>query len=94
MSNIILKDIFSLAAEVVSLATTKNLRIGTAESCTGGLIGAAITSIPGSSAPFKGGIIAYDNAVKISHLGVPKDLLKTHGAVSEAVAKADRKSVV
>ena len=77
-----------MAQEVVSLATTKKLRIGTAESCTGGLIGAAITSIPGSSTPFKGGIIAYDNAVKRAQLGVSEDNLKIHGAVSEQVAKA------
>jgi PncC family amidohydrolase len=88
MSDVTLKDIFSLAQHVISQATEKNLRIGTAESCTGGLIGAAITSIAGSSAPFKGGIIAYDNSIKISHLGVGEDVLADHGAVSEAVAKA------
>lgn len=88
MSAVTLKDIFSLAREVVTLATDKEVRIGTAESCTGGLVGAAITSIPGSSTPFKGGIIAYDNSIKISHLGVGEDVLADQGAVSEAVAKA------
>lgn len=88
MSNVTLKEIFALASEVVSLATEKKLRIGTAESCTGGLIGAAITSIPGSSTPFKGGIIAYDNAVKTRHLGVTQNLLETEGAVSKKVAEA------
>lgn len=88
MTAISLKDIFSLAAEVVSLATDKNMKLGTAESCTGGLIGAAITAIPGSSAPFIGGIIAYDNAVKINQLGVAEDILTKHGAVSESTTKA------
>lgn len=87
MTHISLKDIFALASDVVSLAAEQKLTIATAESCTGGLIGAAITSIPGSSAPFKGGIIAYDNDVKMSQLGVPEEILKSHGAVSEKVAK-------
>lgn len=87
MSQPTLKEIFALSAEVIALATEKDLTLATAESCTGGLIGAAITSIPGSSTPFKGGIIAYDNAVKISHLKVSKQDLEKHGAVSEAVAK-------
>lgn len=88
MTSVTLKDIFALAADVIALATQNKLSIGTAESCTGGLIGAAITSIPGSSTPYKGGIISYDNAVKTSHLGVPEEMLKTHGAVSEEVAKS------
>jgi PncC family amidohydrolase len=60
----------------------KNLTISTAESCTGGLIGAAITSVPGASAWFRGGIIAYDNAVKISHLDVAAQTIERYGAVS------------
>ena len=55
-----LKDIFSEAQKLITLATEKKLTLATAESCTGGLICAAITAIPGSSAVFKGGIIAYD----------------------------------
>lgn len=82
-----LKDIFALSAEIITLATEKGLRLATAESCTGGLIGAAITSIAGSSTPFKGGIIAYDNAVKISHLDVLEADLISHGAVSKVVAR-------
>ena len=62
--------------------------IGTAESCTGGLIGGAITAIPGSSGCFKGGVTAYDNAVKTKLLGVPTDIIETHGAVSSPVAEA------
>ena len=60
----------------------------TAESCTGGGIGAALTSVPGSSAVFKGGIISYTNAVKENVLRVPADMLENHGAVSSQVAQA------
>ncbi len=62
----------------------KNLCIATAESCTAGLLGAAFTSIAGSSAWYMGGIIAYDNNVKISQLDVPQHIIDEHGAVSEA----------
>jgi nicotinamide-nucleotide amidase len=59
-----------------------------AESCTGGLLGGAITSIPGSSLYFSGGVVAYRNSAKISLLGVPPDLIAAHGAVSREVALA------
>jgi len=88
MTSPTLKDIFALSADIIKIAGDRNLTIGTAESCTGGLIGAAITSISGSSTVFKGGIISYANSVKINQLHVPEDRLKTHGAVSEIVAKA------
>lgn len=88
MTHPTLKDIFSLSAEVISIASERGVTLGTAESCTGGLIGAAITSTSGSSAVFKGGIIAYDNQVKISHLNVDAMLIENYGAVSEGVAKA------
>ena len=58
----------------------------TAESCTGGGIGAALTSVPGSSGVYKGGIISYTNAVKQSLLGVKAETLESYGAVSEPVA--------
>ena len=58
-----------------------------AESCTGGLLGAALTHVPGSSRWFKGGVIAYDNAVKSSLLGVPGAMLERYGAVSHPVAR-------
>ncbi len=61
--------------------------IATAESCTGGMIGAALTSVPGSSAVYKGGIISYTNEVKILALGVREDSLERYGAVSAAVAE-------
>lgn len=60
----------------------------TAESCTGGGIGAALTAIPGSSAVYKGGIISYTNWVKANLLGVDETLLETLGAVSAPVAEA------
>ena len=60
----------------------------TAESCTGGGIGSALTSVPGSSAVYKGGVICYTNWVKEHILGVPQTLLEAHGAVSAPVAQA------
>jgi len=83
-----LKKIFALSRQVIERATNQNLTIGTAESCTGGLIGAALTSIPGSSTPFLGGIISYSNALKSDLLSVPSDMLEKHGAVSRQVAHA------
>ncbi len=82
-----LKDIFAEAAALIKVASDKGITIATAESCTGGLIGAAITAIPGSSKPFKGGIIAYDNKVKNKLLGVPAGMIHKYGAVSREVAR-------
>lgn len=82
-----LKQIFDMSAELVAKATAAKLTIATAESCTGGLIGAAITSAPGSSTPFKGGIIAYDNTIKTKLLAVPPSSIGKYGAVSEIVAQ-------
>ena len=87
MTQNMLKEIFSLSAELVRKAKDKNIVLATAESCTGGLIGAAITATSGSSAMFKGGIIAYENAVKTKLLGVPPSTLGKYGAVSEPVAR-------
>lgn len=83
-----LKDIFAEAAALIKAASDHGKTIATAESCTGGLIGAAITAIPGSSTPFKGGIIAYDNAVKTKLLNVPAGMIYKYGAVSREVARA------
>ena len=83
-----LKEIFALSAEVTRLGTEAGVTVGTAESCTGGLIGAALTAIPGSSAVFHGGFIAYDNRVKMNQLSVPEDMLDKHGAVSREVSEA------
>jgi nicotinamide-nucleotide amidase len=77
-----------LAALVLDRARSAGVRLAVAESCTGGLLGGRLTEIPGSSDVFVGGIIAYDNAVKVQALGVGQDVLDQHGAVSEAVARA------
>lgn len=82
-----LKDIFAEAQNVITLASEISVSLATAESCTGGLIGAAITSIPGSSAIFKGGITAYDNSIKEKLLHIPSNLIVRHGAVSQEVAR-------
>ena len=66
----------------------RRLTLAVAESCTGGLMGARITTVPGSSAYFLGGIISYANSVKASELAVPAGLLKKHGAVSAECAAA------
>lgn len=76
----------NLACKVIAALAGKTL--ATAESCTGGGIGAALTAIPGSSAAYKGGIISYTNWVKENLLGVPGSLLETCGAVSAPVAEA------
>jgi nicotinamide-nucleotide amidase len=77
-----------LAALVLERARSQGLRLAVAESCTGGLVGARLTEVPGSSGVFVGGVIAYDNALKQDLLGVPAALLAEHGAVSEPVARA------
>ena len=76
-------DVKSLQNAVYLKLRGKNLRLATAESCTGGLIGKRITEIAGSSGVYLGGVVAYDNAVKINMLGVSPETLKNHGAVSE-----------
>jgi nicotinamide-nucleotide amidase len=77
-----------LAALVLERARSRGVRLAVAESCTGGLVGARLTEIPGSSDVFVGGVIAYDNALKQNLLAVPEALLTEHGAVSEPVARA------
>lgn len=76
----------SLCCKVLEALAGKTL--ATAESCTGGGIGAALTAVPGSSAVYKGGIISYTNWVKHNLLGVDQHLLDTLGAVSAPVAEA------
>jgi PncC family amidohydrolase len=82
------EDESDLAALVLDRLRSQGIRLAVAESCTGGLLGARITEIPGSSEVFVGGIIAYDNAPKTELLGVAPALLAEHGAVSESVARA------
>jgi nicotinamide-nucleotide amidase len=73
---------------VLSLANASGLRLATAESCTGGQVAGRLTAVPGSSASFVGGIVAYADEVKRNQLGVPEALLVEHGAVSAEVAGA------
>lgn len=80
-----------LREELHSLATAlraRGWRMATAESCTGGLIAAACTSLAGSSDWFERGFVTYSNEAKTAMLGVPAALIQAHGAVSEAVARA------
>jgi nicotinamide-nucleotide amidase len=77
-----------LTEVIGDLLRARNLLIGTAESCTGGLVGAMITEVAGSSAYYAGGIISYSNAVKARVLGVPESMLAQHGAVSAEVARS------
>ena len=81
-------DLETAAAAVLHRAGAANLKIATAESCTGGMIAAAITDIAGSSHVFERGFVTYSNEAKTDLLGVPAALIAEHGAVSEAVARA------
>jgi nicotinamide-nucleotide amidase len=74
-----------LARVLLDVCRARNLKIAVAESCTGGLLGARLTAIPGSSDVFVGGVIAYSNDVKVHELGVSQRSLDEHGAVSEQV---------
>jgi len=78
----------TLAEQVVQTLTARKLTIATAESCTGGLIGAALTDISGASSVFYGGFITYANAAKIEMIGVSAPTIAEHGAVSAEVARA------
>lgn len=74
------------AAEVLEAARARRVMIATAESCTGGLIAAALTEVPGSSDAFERGFVTYSNAAKQEMLGIRPETLEAHGAVSEQVA--------
>lgn len=81
-------DVPSLSWVVLQKLKVAHLTLGTAESCTGGLIAKLITDLPGASQAFKGGIVSYTNEVKANVLGVPAPLLEQYGAVSAPVAQA------
>ena len=82
------RDERSTAELVVDLLRDRGLTLATAESCTGGLVAARITDVPGSSDVFLGSIVAYANEVKHARLGVPEEVLAAHGAVSAETAAA------
>jgi nicotinamide-nucleotide amidase len=76
------------AAEIIARLTARGQTAAVAESLTGGLLAAALTAVPGASAAFRGGVVAYATEVKATMLGVPRDLLERHGAVHPDVAVA------
>lgn len=78
----------SRAEKLAAALSHHDMSMAVAESCTGGLLGAAITAVPGSSAFFSGGVIAYSNTVKHQLLGVDEDILDRYGAVSSECAEA------
>lgn len=77
----------SLAAETLAAARARGWRIATAESCTGGMVSAALTDVAGSSDVFERGFVTYTNTAKTEMLGVREATLAAHGAVSEEVAR-------
>lgn len=74
--------------KIIQAATKKGITITTAESCTGGMVAAALTSGSGASVVFETGFVTYANSAKTKLLGVPEALIKKHGAVSKEIAKA------
>jgi len=82
------EDGTDLARAVLEQLRPRGVRLAVAESCTGGLLGARITAVPGASDVFVGGVVAYDDDVKTAVLSVPRELVVMHGAVSEAVVLA------
>ena len=81
-------DLLARAAELLAAARACGETVATAESCTGGLLAATMTAIPGSSEMFERGFVTYSNSAKSEMLGVPYWLIERHGAVSEDVARA------
>ncbi|MGZ4354557.1 MAG: CinA family nicotinamide mononucleotide deamidase-related protein, partial [Gaiellaceae bacterium] len=82
------RDERPIEAHVLSLCAARGLSLATAESCTGGMVAARLTSVPGASAVLLGGVVAYADEVKQAELGVTAELLEEHGAVSPEVAAA------
>jgi PncC family amidohydrolase len=81
-------EIFALAKQLGERLRRSGRSLAVAESCTGGLLGSAVTDVPGSSAYFLGGVISYADRVKVDQLGLSESVLRRHGAVSEEAAAA------
>jgi nicotinamide-nucleotide amidase len=81
-------DLLARAEKFLAAARAKGLKIAIAESCTGGLVAGLLTEIAGSSDVVERGFVTYSNEAKEELLGVPRDMLIAHGAVSEPVARA------
>jgi PncC family amidohydrolase len=81
-------ELFPLVEQLAALAEQKGVRLATAESCTGGGLASAITDLAGVSSIFLGGVVSYANEVKEQVLGVPGEVLREYGAVSEPTARA------
>ena len=84
---------FSKSKQLISLLKRKKLKLAVAESCTGGMLSSAITSVSGSSKVFNLGLVTYSNESKIKVLKISKKLIRKYGAVSEQVCKAMAKNV-
>ncbi|MCB2113693.1 MAG: CinA family protein [Parvularculaceae bacterium] len=82
------RHIWLLAERIVDKAGAEGLMLATAESCTGGMVAAAITDVPGSSAVFDRGFVTYSNEAKAEMLGAPPAIIETFGAVSRQTACA------
>lgn len=87
-------DILRLAEQVLAAARAQQLKIATAESCTGGLVAGALTEIAGSSDVVERGFVTYANPAKTDMIGVPAGMIGAHGAVSEEVACAMAEGVL
>ena len=87
-------ELLARAQDLLAICRVAKLRVATAESCTGGLITACLTEIPGSSDVIERGFVTYANDAKTDMLGVPEDMLRHFGAVSEPVARAMAEGVL
>jgi PncC family amidohydrolase len=82
------EQLVGLAERLQATCLARGVTVSVAESCTGGLVADAITDVPGSSGYFLGGIVSYSDAAKLALLGVPAEVLASHGAVSAQVGRA------
>ena len=87
-------SITSLTQQLAQILLAKGFKIALAESCTGGLLAAQLTSLAGSSDWFERGFVTYSNQAKKESIGVPKELIEQYGAVSEEVARAMAEGVL